>query len=75
MNFMKKSSWNFREQIDETKDLLLEFISNNHAIKSNKLLECLIELKQINEVESFIESLKKNSRKRRNKTNNKKVKL
>ena len=48
-------------KLDETKDLLLEFISNNpRELKAiNYYLECLIELKQINEVESFIESLEK----------------
>ncbi len=48
-------------KLDETKDLLLEFISNNpRELKAiNYYLECLIELKQIDEVESFIESLEK----------------
>ena len=48
-------------KFEETKDILLDFISKHpaevHAI--NLYLECLIELKQFEEAESFIESLEK----------------
>tara|TARA_Y100000768_G_scaffold386348_1_gene374544 strand:- start:208 stop:1074 length:867 start_codon:yes stop_codon:yes gene_type:complete len=49
-------------KFEETKDILLDFISKNpaevHAI--NLYLECLIELKQFEDAESFSESLEKN---------------
>ena len=46
-------------KFEETKDLLIEFISTNpEEIQAiNYYLECLIELKQLEEVESFINSL------------------
>ena len=54
-NLMSESKY------EESKDLLLDFISNNSqeilAIKF--YLECLIELKHFKEVDSFIESLEK----------------
>ncbi|MDA9748690.1 thioredoxin [Pelagibacteraceae bacterium] len=54
-NFMSE------KKFEETKDLLLEFITNNPGeIKAiNFYLECLLELKQFDEVDSFIESLEK----------------
>ena len=50
-----------KNKFEETKDILLEFISNNsEEIKGICFyLECLIELKQFEEVETFISSLKK----------------
>ena len=53
-------------KLEETKDLLLEFISSNpRELKAiNYYLECLIELKQINEVETFIESLEEEVQKK-----------
>ena len=49
------------KKFEQTKDLLLEFISSNptEVIAINFYLECLIELKQFDEVKSFIESLEK----------------
>ena len=49
------------KNFEETKDLLLEFITNNpEELKAiNLYLECLIELKQFEEVNEFIESLEK----------------
>ena len=49
------------KKFDETKDILLEFITNNpkETKAINLYLECLIELSQYDEVESFIESLEK----------------
>ena len=46
-------------KFEETKDILLDFISKNPAEVDaiNLYLECLIELKQFEEAESFIESL------------------
>ena len=49
------------KKFEETKDKLLEFISNNpHESQAiNLYIECLIELKQYNEAETFIQSLEK----------------
>ena len=49
------------KNFEETKDLLLEFITNNpEEFKAiNLYLECLIELRQFEEVNEFIESLEK----------------
>ena len=49
-------------KFEETKDTLLEFISkNSDEIKGICFyLECLIELKQFEEVETFVSSLEKN---------------
>ena len=49
-------------RFEETKDTLLEFISNNSdEIKGICFyLECLIELKQFEDAEAFINSLEKN---------------
>ena len=46
---------------EETKDMLLEFISSHpEEIKAiNFYLECLLELKQFEEIDTFIESLEK----------------
>ena len=46
-------------KFDETKDILLDFISNNPSeiVAINFYLECLIELKQYEEVDTFINSL------------------
>ena len=51
-----------QNKFEETKDTLLEFISrNSDEIKGICFyLECLIELKQFEEVETFISSLEKN---------------
>ena len=48
-------------KFEETKDILLEFISQNSSeLKAiNFYLECLLELKQFEEVTSFVESLEK----------------
>ena len=48
-------------KFEETKDILLEFISKNpKEIKAiNFYLECFLELKQFEEVDEFIESLEK----------------
>ena len=48
-------------KFEETKDILLEFISSHpEEIKAmNFYLECLLELKQFEEVDTFIESLEK----------------
>ena len=52
-------------KFEETKDILLDFISKNPAEVDaiNLYLECLIELKQFEEAESFIESLEENIKK------------
>jgi len=49
---------------EEAKDALLEFISTNpkEAIAINQYLDCLIELKQFEEVDTFIQSLEKDVR-------------
>ncbi len=49
---------------EEAKDVLLEFISTNpkEAIAINQYLDCLIELKQFEEVDTFIQSLEKDMR-------------
>ncbi len=49
------------QKFDETKDLLLEFISNNpEELKAmNFYLECLVGLKQFEEAFAFIDSLEK----------------
>ena len=46
---------------EEAKDLLLEFISTNpkETVAINQYLNCLIELKQFEEVNTFIQSLEK----------------
>ena len=52
-------------KFEETKDILLDFISKNPAEADaiNLYLECLIELKQFEEAESFIESLEEDIQK------------
>jgi len=52
-------------KFEETKDILLDFISKNPAEVDaiNLYLECLIELKQFEEAESFIESLEEDIQK------------
>jgi len=58
--FYEKIKKNMDEnKFDETKDTLLDFISeNSNEIKAiNFYLECLIELKQFEEVDLFIDSL------------------
>ena len=54
-NLMSESKY------EESKDLLLDFISNNsqETLAIKFYLECLIELKLFKEVDSFIESLEK----------------
>ena len=49
---------------EEAKDALLEFISTNpkETIAINQYLSCLIELKQFEEVDTFIQSLEKDVR-------------
>ena len=49
---------------EEAKDALLEFISTNpkEVIAINQYLDCLIELKQFEEVDTFIQSLEKDVR-------------
>jgi thioredoxin len=51
-------------KIEESKEILLEFISENpeESKAINLYLDCLIELKQVEEAESFIDSLEKNIR-------------
>ena len=46
---------------EEAKDALLEFISTNpkETMAINQYLDCLIELKQFEEVDTFIQSLEK----------------
>ncbi len=46
-------------KFEETKDILLEFISSNpgEILAINFYLQCLIELKQFEDVDSFVESL------------------
>ena len=53
-----------QNKFEETKDTLLEFITNNSdEIKGICFyLECLVELKQFEEVETFISTLEKNLR-------------
>ncbi len=49
------------KKFDEARDMLLEFITSNPKDSQaiNLYLECLIELKQYDEVDSFIQSLEK----------------
>ena len=49
---------------EEAKDALLEFISTNpkETMAINQYLDCLIELKQFEEVDTFIQSLEKDVR-------------
>ena len=57
--YEKIKNYMSEKNFDETKDILLEFISSNPSeVKAIHLyLECLIELNQFEEVDSFIESL------------------
>ena len=57
--YEKIKNYMSEKNFDETKDILLEFISSNPSeVKAIHLyLECLIELNQFEEVDTFIESL------------------
>ena len=57
--YEKIKNYMSEKNFDETKDILLEFISSNPSeVKAIHLyLECLIELNQFEEVDSFIKSL------------------
>ncbi len=61
-DFYEKVKFQISEnKFEETKDILLEFISkNNGEVRAiNFYLECLIGLKQFEEIDTFIESLEK----------------